>query len=76
MSRFIFTASLFVFATLSQAQAGNFGCNPAIQNWVNGSKTTCPYDSHTTAPQLANTSPAPSPPPVVVTETPPEDDGE
>lgn len=41
MKRFLLTASFLVLsATASFALEP--GCNPAIQNWVNGSHTTCP----------------------------------
>jgi hypothetical protein len=62
----LITASLLALATLSGAQAKDYGCNPAVQNWVNGSKTTCPFDSNTSRPEPVQQ--------VVDTPPPPEED--
>jgi hypothetical protein len=62
--------------SITPAFAGKFGCNPAVQNWQNGSKDTCPYPASNSASQTK----APAfeySPPEVVDEDPqdePEDD--
>jgi hypothetical protein len=75
MLRFLITASLLSLVTVSHANASNLGCNPAVQNWTNGSGKTCPFDSKTAENQpdvlLPTPAPAPTPTPVVE-ETPPE----
>jgi hypothetical protein len=70
MLRILIAANLLSLATFSEVHAANLGCNPAVQNWVNGSGMTCPFDSNAAAIQPA----APAPIPVVapeVDETPP-----
>ncbi len=41
---------VFVFVAIvcatSPVSAGALHCNSAVQNWQNGSRTTCPYDSN------------------------------
>lgn len=39
------------------------GCNPAIQNWINGSQDTCPFVSNSKVVPVEARSPAPTPPP-------------
>lgn len=34
-----------IFLSVTSAYALDPGCNTAIQNWQNGSKTTCPPDN-------------------------------
>jgi hypothetical protein len=71
MLRLIISASLFALATFSGAEAKNLGCNPAVQNWVNGSKTACPFDSNTAVPQpilRVEVAPPPPPPPPPIEE--------
>jgi hypothetical protein len=43
------------------------GCNPAVQNWVNGSQDTCPYASNSTVLVVQERSPPPT-----IPETPVE----
>jgi hypothetical protein len=47
MSRLLISVSALAFFALQPAFAKPFasGCNPAIQNWENGSKDTCAYPS-------------------------------
>lgn len=50
--RYIIVSTAFIAAGLvSTASAANLSCNPAVQNWQNGSQTTCPYDSHGFSPE-------------------------
>jgi hypothetical protein len=53
MLRFLFAASILTIIQTQGALAGGFSCNPAVQNWQNGSKTTCPFDSHSSVPAAA-----------------------
>lgn len=39
------TAIVMTAATAGSASAVELSCGPAVQNWANGSKTTCPFDS-------------------------------
>lgn len=74
MLRLIISASLFTIASMSGAHATNFDCNPAVQNWVNGSKTTCPFDSNSgVAPAVQVTTVLTYTPPVE-TDEPSSDD--
>jgi hypothetical protein len=64
--RYVIVSTLFITAGLiSTASAANFSCSPAVQNWQNGSQTTCPYDSNTSSPnpvevQRVEVTPPPS----------------
>jgi hypothetical protein len=39
------TAMVMTAATAGSASALELSCGPAVQNWANGSKTTCPFNS-------------------------------
>jgi hypothetical protein len=45
MLRFLFAASILTLVQTQGASASSYPCNPAVQNWQNGSQTTCPFDS-------------------------------
>jgi hypothetical protein len=70
MLRILISASLLSLATFTQVHAANMGCNPAVQNWVNGSGMACPFDSNAAAIEVVAPVPTPVPPPEV-DETPP-----
>jgi hypothetical protein len=63
--RIILATTLLLTVTyVSPASAGEYGCGPAVQNWKNGSQTTCTYDSNGGAVEVVTAAPAPpSPPP-------------
>ena len=64
MRYFLVTTLLMTVGVTSSALAA--GCGPAVQNWQNGSQTTCTYDSNAVAEQpvvVALEAPAPPPPP-------------
>jgi hypothetical protein len=51
--RYIFISTLLVSVGLtSPAFAASYDCTVAVQNWKNGSLTTCPYDSGVQAPAI------------------------
>jgi hypothetical protein len=45
MKTIIFAATIALLTSTGAFAGKTSGCNPAIQNWVNGSKTTCVFDS-------------------------------
>jgi hypothetical protein len=45
MKNIILAATIALLTSASAFAAKPPRCNPAIQNWVNGSKTTCVFDS-------------------------------
>jgi hypothetical protein len=53
MLRFLFAASVLTIIQAQGASASNYPCNPAVQNWQNGSQTTCPFDSRSGVPAAA-----------------------
>ena len=60
MFKTILIASAIAATLSTAASAGTLSCNPAIQNWVNGSKTTCTvmeYGSKTTKQQYREREP-------------------
>lgn len=65
--RIILATTLLATVTLvSPASAAGSTCGPAIQNWQNGSRTTCTYDSNTggiSPVQVSVQTPAAPPPP-------------
>jgi hypothetical protein len=64
---FLITTLLTTMMTLPAA-AVSLSCNSAVQNWQNGSRTTCPYSPSghpTETAQIAVAPPAAPPPPVV-----------
>jgi hypothetical protein len=62
--RYILTATLLMTVSyVSPASAGDYGCGPAVQNWKNGSQTTCTYDSNGGAIEVAAPAPTPAAPP-------------
>ena len=44
MLRILVAATLLGLA-FPQTASADLGCGPAVQNWSNGSRTTCPFDS-------------------------------
>jgi hypothetical protein len=60
--RYILATALLM--TVGMTSSASAGCGPAIQNWVNGSKMTCTYDSNTGAVE-ATPAAAPAAPPVI-----------
>jgi hypothetical protein len=66
--RYIIVSTFFITAGLvSTASAASLTCNPAVQNWQNGSQFTCPYDSNGLGPQEVKVV-ASAPPRIVVDE--------
>lgn len=64
--RIILATTLLISVTyITPASAGNYGCGPAVQNWKNGSQTTCTYDSNGGAITFAPAAAPAAPPPVV-----------
>ena len=47
MKNIILATAITLLASSSAFAGRPAGCNPAIQNWENGSKTTCVFDSET-----------------------------
>lgn len=64
--RYILATTLLM--TVAYVSPASAGCGPAVQNWTNGSKTTCTYDSNGGA---FNTVAAVGSAPVQTVPTPP-----
>jgi hypothetical protein len=64
MTRLFLLASIVALPMIQPAAAQVLqpGCNPAVQNWQNGSGDTCPYASNTALLIQVPDSPAPPPP--------------
>ncbi len=68
--RYLFLISALLTTTMTlPAEAVKLDCNPAVQNWQNGSRTTCPYSPSGYPADVATIVAAPSP----VVEDEPED---
>jgi hypothetical protein len=63
--RYILATALLM--TVGMTSSASAGCGPAIQNWQNGSKMTCTYDSNGGGIETVAAAPAaaPTPPPQV-----------
>ena len=44
MKKLLFSTAILVWMA-SPSSAFELSCNAAVQNWANGSKTTCPFNS-------------------------------
>lgn len=76
MKTIIFATTIALLTSTSAFAGKTHGCNPAIQNWVSGSKTTCVFDSTNDRVFISNPSiqNVPSAEPPVETGTPSEND--
>ncbi len=63
----------FIATLAGNAHAITIPCNPAVQNWQNGSQNTCPSVGSGTQ-RAQHVAPAPTPPVTVVIETIPLDE--
>jgi hypothetical protein len=60
--RYILATTLLM--TVGMASSASAACGPAVQNWQNGSQTTCTYDSNGGGVKQIDVSSTPAPTPV------------